>query len=456
LFTFTFAVFKTCRMKFNKTLSTVLILALTLLLLFLFLFRNYQMVQSGDVLIPRAWENHILLEGGDYLRHYFYTLTGLYKELPWAVRISYIIIQLSCVAMLLLIYTLLWDVHKRRQDARVYHALKEKYYPRFREVAQAEEVLPENRLLEMMGMDKDTHFSYRENMALIDILLEFHVEVELSPSAITNMQSVMHLMGLVRFMEDRMVKGREKEIENVIEAIRILHIELPDSFVTGLVNHRDVRLRKAARLYYIISNMEDPFLYFEDNRQKVSFVPWDMLETHQIFSVCHSMQKQLPSFIPVMDRLDGHEIKEFFIKETAYWGNSRDMEHLLHFLQHPELSVRKAAIESVATRRMEEAESTLKEMYYMQTEELKREILHTLYVVAPRSSDEFFAQAYRDTSSMLTKRVALRCLLKSGDGGVTLFYALKEKAGPAELILFQHVEDRLIDREVSAGISVVN
>ena len=57
----------------------------------------------------------------------------------------------------------------------------------FREVAQAEEVLPENRLLEMMGMDKDTHFSYRENMALIDILLEFHVEVELSPSAITNM-----------------------------------------------------------------------------------------------------------------------------------------------------------------------------------------------------------------------------------------------------------------------------
>lgn len=198
-------------MKFNKTLSTVLVLSLVLLILFLFLFRNHQMVQSGDILIPRAWENYILLGGGDYLRHYFYALTGLYRELPWAVRISYIIIQLSCVAMLLLLYILLWDVHKRRQDARVYRALKEKYYPRFQEVAQAEEVLPENRLQEIMGMDKDTHFSYRENMALIDILLELHVEVELGPPAITNMQSVMYLMGLVRFMEDRMVKGRKKK-----------------------------------------------------------------------------------------------------------------------------------------------------------------------------------------------------------------------------------------------------
>lgn len=443
-------------MKLNKTLSTVLILSFILLLLLLFLFRSYQMLQSGDTLVSRAWENHILLEGSDYLRHYFYVLTSLYRELPWSVRISYIIIQLSCVVMLLLLYTLLWDVHKRRREMRVYHTLKGKYYLRFQEVAQSEEILTESRLLEILHIDKDIHFSYSESMALIDILLEFNMEAELSPFAIANMQSAMNLMGLVRFMEDRMVKGKEKEIENVIEALRILHIELPDSFVTGLVNHRDIQLRKAARLYYIISNMEDPFLYFEDNRQKVRFVPWDMLETHQIFSVCHSMRKQLPSFIPVMDRLDGHEIKEFFIKETAYWGSSCDMEHLLRFLQHPELSVRKAAIESVAIRQIEEAEDILKEMYYMQTEELKREILHTLYVVAPHSSDNFFAQAYHDTSSMLTKRVALRCLLKSGNEGIALFHTLKAKAEPAEQILFQHVEDPLIDREVSVGISIVN
>lgn len=435
-------------MKWNRQRTTLFIVVGALIVFVLLsIFNNNHTVDTAETLIDKPWEKEIRIGNSDYMKHYLYSLTGFYKELPWAVRTSYSIIQFSSLALIVLLYILFWDVHQRKTKQRMYGELKKMYFDRLKEMAASDRILTPEEIKERLDVNDRIFYTYTQQLLLIDLFLELRMQVAIMPSCIRNMQQALNVLGLQSFMEERLVKGKDGEKLKIIQAIRLLHMEVTDSHVARLVNHRDRNLQKAARLYYILSNEEDPFKYMEGKSRNSSFLPWDMLETHQIFEDCKSLNKKLPSFIPVMKRMDDDALVEFFIKETAYWGSEKEMDYLFGFLEAEEESLRKAALESMNLRKVKQAEKRLKDIYYEQPEHIKRVILYTLLVTAPETSDDFFREAFENTSSQLTRRMALQCLWKSDERGRGIFEQMKEKARATDRILFSHVENKIIERE---------
>lgn len=435
-------------MELNKRKGSLYLLLLAVIaFILLYFFNNSYTVESGGTVMDNPWQKHILIYNWDYLRSFFYTLFGVYEEYPWAVHVSYIVIVASCMAMVLLLYVLLWDVYGRRKQEKIYRQLKAAYYEKLKAVAQAEKELSREEIASALELTSDTNFSYAQRIAFIDLLLELRMKVEFTPFTIRNMQNVVYQLGMYDFMENRLISGKDKDKLKVIQAIRILHMNISDSSMTRLINHRNPALRKAARLYYILSNEEDPFRYFENADGHKDFLPWDMLEMHQLFEDCNRTNKQLPSFIPVMNHLQNQSITEFFIRETAYWGTEKEMEHLTGYLDSDKEAYRKVAIESLSLRKTPHTAEQLKEIYYQQPENIRRVILYALFTISAAGSVAFFKAAYEQTSSQLTKRMALQCLWNAGDEGRSVFGELKDTARKNDMILFQHVENRIINRE---------
>lgn len=421
--------------------------AILLALLLLSIFNNHHTTDTAGILVDRPWEKDIRTVNLDYLKHYLYLLTGFYHDLPWAVRTSFIIIQLSGLALLVLLYILFWDVRNRKSQQTVYEKLKQTYAGELKSIATSARKLEEDEVRNRLLPNGETEFSYDEKLSLIDLFLEVRMQVQIQENSLQNIQTALVVLGLQHFMEERLLSSKDDEKLKIIQAIRLLHMDVTDSYVSRIVNHRDPDLQKAARLYYVLSNEEAPFMYLEGKSANGTFLPWDMLETHQIFEDCRNLHKKLPSFIPALTELDDLSIMEFFIQETAYWGSDKELEYLFRFLDSDKETLRRAALVSINLRKQVRAENKLKEIYYEQPENIKRTILYTLFTIASSSSLDFFREAFENTSSLLTKRMALQCLWKSGEAGQELFLQLKTRAVPNEKILFLHVENPIVGKE---------
>lgn len=435
-------------MKLNKQQTTFFIgFILLTIFLWMTIFNNSHTINTTEILVNKPWEKEIHIDNHEYLQHYIYSLTGFYHDLPWAIRTSYTIIQISGLALIILLYILFWDVRNRKEKQAIYETLKSIYLYKFKQIATSNRELEKEEVRNILLPNEIPEFSYTQKLSLIDLFLEVRMQIPIQENSFYNIQTALEVMGLQHFMEERLLSSRDNEKLKIIQAIRLLHLNVTDSYVNRILNHRDPDLQKAARLYYILSNEEDPFHYLEGKNQTGSFLPWDMLETHQIFEDCQKLQKELPSFIPALTQMENSAIMEFFIQETAYWGSEQEMNYISRFLDSEKENLRKAALISINLRKMTQSEKKLKDIYYEQPESIKRIILYTLLIIAPFSSLDFFREAFENTSSQLTKRMALQCLWKSEKEGQYIFSLLKEKALPNEKILFLHVENPIIGRE---------
>lgn len=435
-------------MKVNRQRTTIFIIVLVIIVLVLMtVFNNNHIVDTSEFLINRPWEKEIRIGNSDYMRHYLYSATSFYEDLPWAVRVSYSIIHISGLALIVLLYILFWDMHNRKAEQRRRAELKEAYFVKLKDIVSSGKEISSDEVRQLLGITGNSVFKYSERLFLIDIFLELRMLVKIDEISILNMQNAVNAFGLREFMEERLISGKDREKMKVIQAIRLLHMDVPDSYVTRIINHRDRNLQKAARLYYILSNEEDPFKYMEGKNSEGSFLPWDMLETHQIFEDCMAINKKLPSFVPAMNHVDNNIMIEFLIKETAYWGSDREMDYLLKYIESDDEALKKAVLESVSYRKMSQVKENLKDIYYRQSENVKRAVLYTIFLISDSDESAFFRDAFDSTSSQLTKRMALYCLWKSGDSGRKVFSQLKDSAAANDIILFLHVENKIIERE---------
>ncbi len=70
-------------MKFNKQRTTLFILAIAIVIFILMsIFNNNHTVDTSEFLINKRWEKEIHIVNSDYMKHYLYSITGFYKELP--------------------------------------------------------------------------------------------------------------------------------------------------------------------------------------------------------------------------------------------------------------------------------------------------------------------------------------------------------------------------------------
>ncbi len=321
-----------------------------------------------------------------------------------------------------------------------YQNLYVKYHEPLLSIAKADKILSEEELSAMIHPELVEETSYAYNIKWIELFISLRADTELGEIAVTNLQNTLTLLGLTNFMENRLALGKERDKLRVIQAARVLNIPLANNLMSQLVNSRYLPLRKAARFYYILTNEDDPYLFFEEKETVEDFLVWDEMELHQLFEDCQKLGKHLPSFIPLMRQITDSKKIAFFIRETAYWGSPAEVHYLTEYFHSPNPEFRKAAFEGMGIRKFAESEEAMYAEYYDQPETLRRTILESLLAIKSGKAVPFLREAYQNSASRFTKRTALLCLWLYNAEGQQAFLELKETASPHERILFEHVE----------------
>lgn len=392
-------------------------------------------------LTDEPWSIDTRLSGMDHFRYLFYAVAGRYAEYAWAVRTSYAIVLTCCIAVLMLSVIMGYDVVKRRKKTRHYQKLQQQYGQVLRNLAKSENRMAEPEIAQSLQTALSTPWNYDYKLLWIDLFTEVRIESDVRNEGLANLQQAMQLLGLTDFMEKRLIQGKDRDKLRIIQAVRLLEMPVADSVMARLVNHRNRELRKAARIYYMLVNRDNPYRFFEQDEIGGDLLPWDRLELHQLFADCMAREKRLPSFVPLMERSQNPALISFLILETAYWGHDEEIGYLTSYFQasHPDL--RKAAFQAMGIRRYHEAEKELQSIFYAQTEELRRIILHSLLQIHSGESIHFFGEAYRKSASDQTRLSALACLWLSGTEGQANFHLLEKQAPPEEQTLFNHVSN---------------
>ncbi|WP_283391681.1 hypothetical protein [Millionella massiliensis] len=191
--------------------------------------------------------------------------------------------MLCILFVLFLLVFMAWDIYKRRRDARMFDALKQKYYNDLSEIAHSTRELTPEEIIAKLDPDRVTEVSFTYRMRWIDLFILLRADTDLREPSITNIRRAMEALGVTAFMENRLIYGQDSEKLRVIQAARLLEVQLPDCVMAGIVNNRNVRLRKAARFYYMLTNRDDPYPFFANDKMNASFPVWDKLELHQLF-----------------------------------------------------------------------------------------------------------------------------------------------------------------------------
>lgn len=388
------------------------------------------------------------IKGWNIYRYYFNRYSNLFVEFPWVVRVSYTIVLCCCTGLIILMCILCIHFYKHKRNERQYENLKKLYLEKLKGICYAEtENLPIEEISRRLNY-QDKNWKDWQLRLWIYIFIEASNYTNTLDHNLTNIQRAMQLIGVTEYAERLLEFGKNHTKVRVIQAVRLTNMQLPDSLMARLVNQKNKYLRKAARLYYMGKSKETPYMYLEetnDSTRQISI--WDKMEMHEVFQKINEAKNPPPLFIPFLQNIKNPEIGSFMIQETAYWGSDTDMRYLYRYFNADEPQYRQASFISMGIRKFKESEEQMKEVFFLQSEPIRRYILQSMLSIKSGDCVPFFIEAFEHTTSWYTKRTALRCLWLYGNQGRIAFNQLRAKAPKEEGILFEHVENPIINND---------
>lgn len=379
----------------------------------------------------------------DSLRYYYYFFEHAYADYAWVVRVSYFMTVFSVVsiaAMLIMLLVIWW---KRRRGRRYQRRLAKHYAPPAKKVLQAPKKLTEKEYQQIIPQHhKGQHkrWQYKEQLHLLTIVYDEvraqrHGEVELS-TLYHNLHLLMRYHD--RYIEDRLREGFQADRLYLMQMVQQFHLPVAESTLARLYDSKNDALRKVVRTYYMWASDEDPFRFMEEG-DDYAHCQIDNLWIHRIFAMRHEAGKTMPSLMPYIKSARDEATRGLLICEVGWWSSDDEMAGLEAYFLDKSERCRAAAFATVGHRRFLPLEPRLMEAYAMQTEVLRRVILHALLAIGSGKAGEFFEAAVRDATSAATRRVALFCLWRYGPQTRATFARIREEAGPDKAYIFDYI-----------------
>lgn len=227
------------------------------------------------------------LWGWNILRYYYYLYRHLFVDYPWVVRVAYGVILVSCLGFAVIFCIMGVHVYLRRRNAKRKAWIKDRYFDKLKAIVHEEvENLSTEEISRRMEY-KPRKWKTWEMRLWSEVLVELSLYTNVQNPNLTNIQRVMKLIGFTDYVERQLILGKRKDKVALMQAVRLTNMQLPDSIVASLVNDKDIRLRKATRLYYMCTNKEEPYMFLEESSiQNTAFSIWDKMELHEIFRAC--------------------------------------------------------------------------------------------------------------------------------------------------------------------------
>lgn len=388
------------------------------------------------------------LWGWNILRYYYYLYRHLFVGYPWVVRVAYGVIVASCLGFVVIFCLMAVHVYRRRRNAKKMAWIKDRYFEKLKDIVdEVTENLSTEEIVRRMGY-KPRKWKAWEMRLWSNVLVELTFYTNVQHPNLTNIQRVMRLIGFTDYVERQLVLGKRKDRVALMQVVRLTNMQLLDSIVTRFVNDTDLRLCKATRFYYMFTNKEEPYVFLDERSvQKGAYSTWDQMELHEVFRKIHDSGRGVPLFVPLLQKTEDIGKVVFFMHEIVYWGTDQDMRFLFSYFDSPNMLCRNAAFECMGIRRFNEAEDVMLSSFHKQSEVLRRSILNALLAIGSGACVRFFVDVYGKSSSNYTRRTALRCLWLYNDEGRNIFNLLKSEASSGDQILFEHVENPIINNE---------
>jgi len=392
----------------------------------------------------------VVFHDWDVLRYYYYYFIIHFSDYPFVVKAAFFIVLISALIMVVILIIGCIIHLQHRKYGRYKNRIIEKCGPDLirlfvdPETATTEEIEKIVHRVESMKK-KMKHWRGR-------IWVEYLVDLKTNNAIDTNTDIIDAQTGVIRMIWDAV--DLDSYVEYVIhflsvgrkiailDASRFLGMEVPESLLSQLVNHKRTPLRLNARLTYMHSATHNTYRYLEEGRD-IYYSTATGMELHELFKENVRLNREKPAFSAMIYKQSDVRMKAFLTIEKAFWGVF-DHKFLSEMLRHPSVECRYGAIVACSIYKRPETEKDLVEMYEDQSETLKCEILKALFNINSGNQPYFFLSAYKHAISDMSRETALQCLWNYNDESRALFKQIEMQANEKGRKIFSHVKHPLI------------
>ena len=369
-----------------------------------------------------------VLYGIDYIEYYFYWIYYKFIGYPLIIRICSIAVMFCIIAYLFLLFHIIYGIFKRRKEKRRYNKAFDKYYEEMKSISLDSNTLSEEEIADRLQYDTKKRPSVHED--------DIH---EL------NYQTIQTVFQITRFLERELQFGSKRAKIQALKLIQSINGYASEAVLVRFLYHREIELRNSARYTYMWLSQGDPFRFFdEDIGMKLR--QWDMMELHAILEHRKKVGYNTPSFIKWVNTSAEENVKIFFINEIRLYNETDSAPILAKQINARSTEIRGEAIRTLGKLKYKEIEPKLIEMYHVQPEEVKRQIISAVADLKTDKALGFLYNAYDEADNWGTKRIILKALYEYSAMGRKTFDQLERKADSHTAILFAHTKHPLINQ----------
>ena len=386
-----------------------------------------------------------VLSGFDYLTYYFYLLYYKFIGYPVVLRICIAVVTLCVVFYLFLALYLVYGIYRRQREKKLFARIYKRFYEPLKSVLADRENRTIGEIADLVGHDIKKSLKRQEMRFLVQVLIK--IKSELGDKAVNNynMQNVQGVFKGGSFFEREIQFGRPRHKIQALLSIQSVNGYVSEAVLVRFLYHRRIELRHAARFAYMWLSQSNPFRFFdEDTTMKLS--KWDMAEIHMIVQHRQKMGFVVPSFLKWVNSSVEDNVKAFFVSEIKLFEQTDNCPPLLDMLNTKTWTLRNEIIRTLGGMQYVESEPKMVEIYDVQPEYIKRNILASVAGLRTGRALGFLHEAFERADDQGTKLCALTCLYDYGEPGRSLFGQLEALTTGYASQLFAHVKNPLTNR----------
>lgn len=443
----------------HKTLTTKIIRLRNLFILLLLAFAVYAVLKmwilpadpdsefsAGYVAPGTLTRDFGVIELVEY---YVFMLQDRFQGYPWVIRLAFIIIVISLTMALYVFLFLLRFVFKQIRNRQIRNKLYDTYYYPLKGIITESGNLEQAEIEDRLSYDgKPLKRGYIKNLLTMLLKLQDEVKQNLNTH---NRDIAYRLLGVDQYVVDVLGSNDHKESVRVLQTMRILGVNIPPSLMARLVNSHHHNLRSAARIYYIMSNNSNPYELLDNDYLNKQFTPWDALNLHATMNTCKMLGRGMPPYLALLKDLKTPLMTAYMIYGVGFWGSDKEVKEMSRYFNSDDRECREAAYSVMGLRKCVSEESEMMERYWSENEKTRQLIIQFIFKMHTGNAVDFYRKAYEETASEVTKLHALYALSHYSDESKEVFKELQQQARPEKQILFQHVQDKLIEKQWKEG-----
>lgn len=392
--------------------------------------------------------------GIDAVRFDAYMLRHRFVGEPTMVQVTYhFILVVSAVWIVTTIAMLLFVWGQRRKNKR-YVELDRNYRETLRALLFAENTYSPDKIQKMLDdcgecledneLPPPPTTSTHSSLCL-RLLQDIHCKAKNEAAQDTmnheNLQNLFFVAGLRKYCEEVLRNTTSSKQFVTIQYLRQLGVDMPVSIITRLLNSSNLRLRKAARQYYMTLDTEDAYSVLDNGYLDSNYSYWDIIALHNTVAVNVRRGRNAPPFRAFISNTPDSLLKRQLIEEAGFWVDDENMEYLVSSAIHDDASENRRAIYlSIKHHRYAKAEPQLLKNYVDEGVELKVAIVEAIVACGSGKQAEFLRDAFMQATSRKLKRELLHAMLLYNESSRRYFKQLREAVTSDEdRLLFEHI-----------------